>query len=85
MVESPIKQHDLFISYVDADRAWVKGYLLDALQAAGLDVYTEAAFALGAPRLAQFEQAVRSSRRTLLILSPAYMADQFGSFGPASK
>ena len=24
--------YDIFISYVDADRAWVEGYLLDALE-----------------------------------------------------
>ncbi|MEE9615972.1 MAG: hypothetical protein V3T90_03070 [Anaerolineae bacterium] len=43
--------HDLFVSYADADRAWAEGYLLDALEAAGGRVHSEAAFALGVPRL----------------------------------
>ena len=43
--------YDLFISYADADRAWVEGYLLDALTQAGVRCNSEAAFALGVPRL----------------------------------
>ncbi len=35
--------HDLFVSYAEADEAWVEGYLLDALTAAGLKVHSEAA------------------------------------------
>ena len=30
--------HDLFVSYAEADRAWVEGYLLDALERAGVRV-----------------------------------------------
>ena len=43
--------YDLFVSYADADRAWVEGYLLDVLEQAGVRCMVEAAFALGAPRL----------------------------------
>ena len=32
-------------------------------------------FALGAPRIIEFERAIKSSKRTLLVLSPAYMAE----------
>ncbi len=46
--------YDLFISFSEADRAWVEGYLLDALKAAGVRVHSEAAFTLGAPRLLEF-------------------------------
>jgi hypothetical protein len=60
--------HDLFVSYAEADRAWVEGYLPDALERAGVQYHSEDAFALGAPRLIEFERAVRDSRRTLLIL-----------------
>jgi hypothetical protein len=69
--------HDLFISCAEADRAWVEGYLLDALTQAGVRCHTEAAFALGVPRLLEFERAVQESRRTLLVLSPAYLAEGF--------
>ncbi|HFD40145.1 MAG TPA: TIR domain-containing protein, partial [Anaerolineae bacterium] len=80
MTEPTEYQHDLFISYADADRAWVEGYLLDALTGAGVRCHTEAAFALGVPRLREFERAVQESRRTLLVLSPAYLAEGFGQF-----
>ncbi|MBV9386845.1 MAG: TIR domain-containing protein [Chroococcidiopsidaceae cyanobacterium CP_BM_ER_R8_30] len=68
-------KYDLFISYADADRGWVKGYLLDALKQAGICYHSEAAFALGTVRLFEFERAIQQSRRTLLVLSPAYIAD----------
>ena len=72
--------YELFISYADADRAWVEGYLLDALTRAGARCHSEAAFALGVPRLLEFERAIQQSQRTLLILSPAYLAEGFGQF-----
>ena len=72
--------HDLFISYADADRAWVEGYLLDALTQAGVRCHSEAAFALGVPRLLEFERAVQQSQRVLLVLSPTYLAGRFSRF-----
>jgi len=72
--------YDLFISYAADDHTWVEGYLQDALGAAGVKVHSQAAFALGAPRLLEFERAVMRCKRILLVLSPAYMADQFGGF-----
>jgi hypothetical protein len=53
----------------------VEGYLLDALNAANVHVLSELNFVLGAPRISEFERAVKSSKRTLLVLSPAYMAE----------
>jgi formylglycine-generating enzyme required for sulfatase activity len=58
----------------------VEGYLLDALERAGARCLTEAAFELGVPRLLEFERAVQQSRRTLLVLSPAYLAENFAQF-----
>jgi hypothetical protein len=43
--------YDLFISYAEPDRAWVEGYLLDALSQAGARCVTEATFRLGVPLL----------------------------------
>ena len=73
-------KYDLFISYAETDRAWVEGYLLDALEQVGLRYHTEAAFALGRVRLQEFERAITESDRTLLVLSPAYLADDFNQF-----
>jgi photosystem II stability/assembly factor-like uncharacterized protein len=58
----------------------VEGYLLDALIQAGVRCHSEAAFALGVPRLLEFERAVQESQRTLLVLSPAYRAEGFTQF-----
>ncbi len=73
-------EFDFFIFYADADRAWVAGYLLDALTAANVTFRHEEAFALGVPRLLEFESAIQASRRTLLVLSPAYLAGTLGQF-----
>jgi hypothetical protein len=70
-------RYDLFISHAAADRAWVTGYLADALRQAGVRWYAEAAFPPGVARLAACEQAIQESRRVVLILSPAYLADGF--------
>src|SRR3954449_1886076 len=78
MTSSPA--YDLFVSYADADRTWVEGYLLDALTAAGGVYQSEDAFALGGPRLVERNPASKQSTRTLLIISPAYLADPFTQF-----
>jgi hypothetical protein len=75
------QSYDLFVSHAEADRAWVEGYLLDALAQGEVRCHSEAAFALGAPLLTEFERAVSQSRRTMLVLSPAYLVDDFGRFG----
>lgn len=72
--------YDLFVSYAEADRPWVEGYLLDTLNQAGVRCHSEAAFALGMPRLLEFERAVQQSRRVLLVLSSAYLAEGFTQF-----
>jgi len=61
MTEQTEYAHDLFISYAEADRAWVEGYLLDGLTQAGVRCCSEAAFALGVPHLLEFERAVQES------------------------
>jgi hypothetical protein len=73
--------YDLFVSYAETDRSWVEGYLFDALDAAGIRYVSESAFELGAPRVAELERAVRASRRTLLVITPAYLAGAYAPFG----
>jgi WD40 repeat protein len=75
-----VAKYDIFISYSNADQAWVEGYLLDALEQAGVCYHSEAAFALGTVKLLEFEQAIQQSRRTLLVLSPAYLTNGFNQF-----
>jgi WD40 repeat protein len=71
-------RYDLFVSYAEADRAWVKGYLFDALDKAGVRYLDEAALPVGSPKLIELERAIQRSGRCLLVLSPAYLADCYG-------
>ena len=69
------KAYDLFVSYADADREWVEGFLLDALGAAGSRILTPKDFPLGSRWTEQFERAVEQSARVLLVVSSAYLGD----------
>jgi hypothetical protein len=72
--------YDVFVSYAEADRAWVEGYLLAALEQAEVRCMYESAFALGVPRLLEFERSIKQSKRTLLVISPNYLADGLNEF-----
>lgn len=72
--------HELFISYARTDTPWVEGYLLPALDLPADQVLTPQDFELGIPVVTAFEQAISQSRYTLLILSPAYLADEWAQF-----
>jgi formylglycine-generating enzyme required for sulfatase activity len=71
----------LFISHADADAWWVKGFLLPAIGLPADRSITPEQFRPGAVVLDEFERAVRQSRLTVIVLSPAYLADQWAIFG----
>jgi hypothetical protein len=79
MVDVAVK-HALFVSYDSADRRWVEGFLLDALDSGDVDFVSEASFELGRPRITEFERAMRESRSTLLVLSRAYLNGAWNHF-----
>ena len=67
--------YDVFISYSHADSNWVWEWLVPRLKYAGLKVCTDReSFELGVPALINMENAVATSRHTLLVLTPAYLA-----------
>lgn len=73
--------YDVFISYSHADKAWVHSWLLPRLEAAGLRVCIDFRdFDIGAPSLVNMERAVDNSRRTLLVLTPAWVVSQWTEF-----
>lgn len=73
--------YDLFLSYSPADAAWVRGELLTQLEAAELRVCIDFRdFRIGAPKVTERERAILRSKRTLLILTPAYLADEWNDF-----
>jgi tetratricopeptide (TPR) repeat protein len=74
--------YDVFISHSRAERGWVRDELLPRLEGAGLRACLDwRDFQPGAPRAAEVERAVTRSRHTLLVLTPAYLADEWAEFG----
>lgn len=66
-------KYDVFISYRSTDKKWVRGELLETLEAAGLKVCIDYRdFKIGDPTVEEIERAVQESRKTLLVLTPAY-------------
>jgi hypothetical protein len=74
-------RYDLFVSYVDSDRAWVAGFLLPALGLPADRVITQQTLTPGAGQADEFERAVRESRFTAVVLTPAYLTDRWAMFG----
>lgn len=72
--------YDAFISYDPADEEWVLTWLLPRLEAAGVRVMTPADFEAGAARALEIERAIRSSRCTVAILSPAWLQNHWATF-----
>lgn len=68
-----VESYDLFISYCGDDQSWVEGFLIDALKESGVSYNIEKDFILGAPWIAQVEDAIKNSKNVLLILSNAYL------------
>ncbi len=77
MSDSTESPFDVFLSYASADRAWVHGYLIPALAVPREHCMTHDDFHLGATRVSEIERAIKSSRYTVLIFSPAYLADEW--------
>jgi tetratricopeptide (TPR) repeat protein len=72
---------DVFISYSHLDAGWVRDWLLPHLEAAGLRVcLDERDFAIGAPSIVNMENAVEQSRKTLLVLTPAWVESEWTKF-----
>lgn len=73
--------YDLFVSHCPADRPWVMEMLVPALEAAGLRVcLPDRDFAIGVPRVINIEQAVDGSRHTIIVMTPEWLASEWGEF-----
>ena len=68
--------YDLFIAYTRADAEWVNVYLIPELNLPRDRIITADQFQLGASWVSEFERAVTTSRYTVLVLSPALIADK---------
>jgi hypothetical protein len=74
-------RYDVFISYSHRDQDWVRGDLLKKLEAGGLQVCIDFRdFEVGAPSVKEMVRAVEASRKTLLVLTPAYLESDWTEF-----
>lgn len=75
MVNKTEYLYELYVAHAQADRAWVYGNLLPKLNLPSECIITSADLRPGAPWVDELERAVKGSRYTLLVLSPAFQAD----------
>ncbi|CAO5155056.1 TIR domain-containing protein [Frankia sp. AiPs1] len=76
-------RHDVYVSYIDVepDATWVWTQLVPRLERAGLRVAVSGDVEVpGVARVVGVERGVRHSRRTLVLLSPRYLADGLAEF-----
>lgn len=69
---------DVFISYSSLDKEWVRGELLRRIEEAGLKAFIDFRdFTRAAPSIKEMARAVKECRKTLLVLSPNYIASEW--------
>lgn len=72
--------YDVFISYCDKDKAWVHRKLLRRLKNAGLDVFIDSDFRIGAPSVKEMERGVISSRKMIIVMTQEYLVSRWTEF-----
>jgi tetratricopeptide (TPR) repeat protein len=74
-------QYDVFISYSHKDEPWAVETLLPALEDAGLKACIDFRdFTPGKPSRHNMRDACKESARTLLVMTPAWMASEWAAF-----
>lgn len=79
----PDYRYDVYLSYVDdpEDEAWVWDELVPRLERAGLRVAVAGDSSLpGVERLVAAEQGITAAKRTVVVLSAAYLRDRMAGF-----
>ena len=74
----PPFDYDVFVSHSSEDQKWVLGWLIPKLEAAGLKpCYYQEHFDPARPVLKNIGLAVEQSRKTVLVLSPAWLQSEW--------
>ncbi|NLW36880.1 MAG: toll/interleukin-1 receptor domain-containing protein [Syntrophorhabdus aromaticivorans] len=74
-------QYDAFVSYSSKDRPWVKDILLRRLEDNALRVCIDYRdFIPGLPSVENIQQAIRASRKILLVITPDYLKSSWTGF-----
>src|SRR5262245_54323517 len=70
----------VFVSHSQQDEKWVESVLLPELARVGLSVYRHVDFPIGPPKVVNIEQAVRRSRRTVVVCTLDWLNSEWGEF-----
>lgn len=71
----------VFISYSSKDGDWVKNWLIPKLERAGIQVHIDFRdFKIGVPSIVNMEEAVKNCDKTLLLLTPQWLASDWTDF-----
>lgn len=73
-------QQDVYLSYSEADQAWVDDVLKTELDKAKITYIDSQRFIAGRFKIDEMERAIEQSRRTLLILTPQYIQEAWSRF-----
>lgn len=73
-------RYDVFVSFSDADEAWVEDWLVPRLRAAGLTVCAKDCFEPGAPLLDEMARVIGESARMLAVVTPDWVDSQWADF-----
>jgi hypothetical protein len=74
-------RYDAYVSYAEPDSEWVWRTLVPGLEGAGLRIAVSDDVAEpGVARVVNAERGIRQSRRTLVVLTPSYLADRMAEF-----
>jgi hypothetical protein len=74
-------RYDVFLGYSHRDKDWVRQWLVPRLRNAALTVCIDhESFEPGAPSITEMERAVLQSRKTVLVLTPAYLLSEWAEF-----
>jgi serine/threonine-protein kinase len=74
-------EYDLFVVHAQADAAFVREYLLPALELPRSRVLLVDELPLGGLIVSEIDRGVSRSRCTVAVLSPAYLEDRWADFG----
>lgn len=73
--------YDLFVVHAAADTTFVRGFLLPAVNLPPQRVLLIDELPLGSVVVSEIDRGVARSRFTIVVLSPAYLADRWAGFG----
>jgi hypothetical protein len=71
-------EYDVFISYSSRNQQWIRDDLLPRIEGSGLRACVDFRdFKPGAASITEMERGIATSRKTLIVLTPAYIESEW--------